>query len=108
MHMTRFMGVLGEKWSLAWADAGYGGKSVMAEAAATAIALVRRGCIWTLSLKFSVLNNKWKHRGPTRLRRGADSKASQPVFPARRVLSWFFYREVKDPSKLMAQTQNLH
>src|SRR5260370_38201056 len=80
----------------------------MAEASATAIALVRRGCIWTLSLRFSVLNNKWKHRRPTRLREGADSKASQPVFPSRRVLSGFCERQVKGSSKLRVQTENVY
>jgi hypothetical protein len=62
----------------------------------------------SLSLEFSVLNNKWKHRERTHLPGGADSKASQPVFPARKVLSRICYWQVKGPSKLMAHTEKLY
>src|SRR5205823_71016 len=46
-----------EKPSLVCADAGYTGKRVIAEAATTAMALVRRRCMGSLSLEFTVLNH---------------------------------------------------
>src|SRR5260221_7603752 len=102
------MGVFVEGPPLCCAYAGYVGKSVMAEAATTATALVRRGCIECLSLKLSVLNYKWHHTRRTHSRGGAVSQASPRVIPARRVLSRFCYWQVNDSSKLMEQTDRRH
>jgi len=55
-------GVLLEESSWLCADAGHTDRSVIAEAATKAIALVRRRCMGNLSLEFTVLN-QWKHRG---------------------------------------------
>src|SRR5882757_2798112 len=96
-------GVFVEEPPLCCAYAGYVGKSVMAEAATTATALVRRGCIEYLSLKLLVLNCKWHHARRTHSRGGAVSQASPRVIPARRVLSRFCYWQVNDSSKLMEQ-----
>jgi hypothetical protein len=52
------MGVFVEESSLSRADARYTGKIVMAEAATTAIALLRQSCMRKLSLEFSVLHHE--------------------------------------------------
>src|SRR5260370_32206569 len=88
---------------LCCANAGYVGNSVMGEAATTAAALVRRGCIEYLSLKLSVLNYKWHHTRRAHSRGGAVSQASPRVIPTQRVLSRFCYWQVNDSSKLMEQ-----
>src|SRR6266566_3946177 len=101
MTTTCLIGVFVEEPPLCCAYAGYVGNSVMAEAATTATARVRRGCIIMSLLEFVSLELQMAHTRRTHTRGGAVSQASPWVTPAPEVLNRFCYWHVNDSSKLM-------